>query len=174
MLYTADGNVYMDPDREEKARRILKDIDPLLDLRWMDVLKRYALVCRWADSDKRWEMYRSGEIGECEDIIGWFVEPDDGGNIGNGERLPLDPLTMMDVVVRYLGRMDNSRQPWKDRMRASVAHNAKVTRERRQAIVDETVEAAEYYQKKFFSEPIVGLGDGTRWSVHVPERERGR
>lgn len=168
MIYTADGNVYMDPDREEKARAILKEIDPLLDLVWMDVVKRYALTCRWADSDKRWEAYRSQEIGECFDIIGWFVEPDDQGRIGNGERLPLDPLSMMDVVARYLGQMDNSRQPWRDRMQKSVEHNAKVTRERRQAIIDETVETTEYYRKKFHSEPIVGLGDGTRGSIHVP------
>src|SRR5258708_40365601 len=66
------------------VRARLRGIDSLLDVRscpcavWdakaKDYEGRYALIVRWPSSDSRWEMVRSGEIGEAFDILGWFAE----------------------------------------------------------------------------------------------------
>lgn len=156
-----------DPEREAQARQILKEIDPLLDVRWMDGVKRYALLCRWPENDRRWELVRSGEIGAPEDVLGWFTQG--SGGIQTAEALPVDPLEMMDRIVEWLGKMDNQAQSWKDRMRKTVERNAEVRRKAKQAIIDETMDQAEYYKKLKFSEPTVSLGEGRTESIHQPK-----
>lgn len=155
----------MDSELEAHVRQMLKDIDQHLDVHWMDVIGRYALMIKWADHDKRWEDYRAGLVDNPFDLLGWFVEPDAAGSIHNGYALPQDPLDMMDTVVAFLGKMDNTRDPWRDRMRRSVEGNARLQRERRDAIVNETMDVTEHYRKKFANQPTIHLGDGTQASI---------
>lgn len=140
---------------EQIVRSRLREIDPLLDIRWVPLAMmdaegnkwdgRYALTSQWPQADKRWELFQKGEIGEPFDILGWFVEPDAEGNIHNGTRLPVDPLELMDKVLDFLGRGDNSRHPWKDRMKKAIEHNNRIREQQDKAILEETMGAVEYY-----------------------------
>jgi len=151
-------------DAEIVVRQYLKELDPLLDIEWMDLVGRYALVCQWPEVDKRWALYRDGSIGEPKDILGWFVE-----GIQDASGLPIDPLDMLDRILEWLGKMNNEREDWSTRMKKTVSDNAELRRRRKQAIVDETMDVTEYYQKLHFGEGTVNLGDGSRESIQVPE-----
>ena len=169
---------------EEVVRQQLKEIDPLLDIKWFPMAfideegteweGRYGLICQWAQEDKRWEMYRTGEIGEPFDAIGWFTEPGDDGNMQDGTRLPVDPILLMDRIREWLGKMDQTKdgQDWKSKMRKSVEANIKLRKERQDVIVEETMGEVEYYRKKWANEPIVNLGDGTSESIQHPKKEK--
>lgn len=139
---------------EEIVRAELKQMDPLLDIRWVPNAVpteidgvtfegRYALICTWPQADRRWELYNKGEIGEPFDIFGWFVEPDAEGNIHNGTRLPVDPLELLDVVKRFIAKGDNARNPWRQRMRKAIEHNERHRAKQDAEIVDETVDEIE-------------------------------
>lgn len=159
----ATGAVQPNEDQEVAVRQILKGMDPLLDIKWFPHAVgsegRYALVCRWPQADRRWELHQSGEIGgEPIDILGWFVEPDDHGGLHNGTGVPVEPMLLMDKICEWLGAMDNSRQPWRDRMLKAVEHNRREEKKKAASIVDETMDQTAYYTKKFFGEGIHRVG----------------
>lgn len=157
--------------RMDRVRRALKELDPLLDIRWVPMARwnprqqkmdgRYALICRWPEIDDRWEMFHSGEIGEPFDVIGYYEVSAGSGEMdwfsGNGE--PVDPSIVMDRTLALLASCDNTRQSWKERVRKSAEHNRRLREKRKQEVVDETVQGMKHYRKKIRGEPIVALGE---------------
>lgn len=142
---------YSRPDRneitEEKVRKQLKELDALLDVKWIphvivnprsqQMEGRYALICQWPQIDKRWEMYQKGEISENYDILGWFCE-----DMQDAESVPVDLDSIERKVVELLGKCDNERFPWRGRMKDVVSKNAKVRKERQQEVIDQAEDVA--------------------------------
>lgn len=150
------------------VRMQLKEIDGLLDIGWFPNVSydersetfegRYALVCMWAQSDDRWQMYHSGEIGEPFDILGYFTQASGQGQWADPHAPPVEPDLLMDQVMEHLGRMDQTRETWKERMKKAAAANVKLQKDRHQGIVDEVVDELVYSRKRIKGEPIVNLG----------------
>lgn len=156
------------PEAEERIRSRLKDLDELLDIRWFPIGKtvelpngdiqvdgRYALVCRWPQGDLRWKMFYSGEVQEPFDVMAWFCE-----DLQSADSTPGNIDLMEDQVVEFLGKCDNTRQPWAERMMQSVEHNLKVKRDLRAEILDLAHDEFSYAQKKIAGEsiiPVTGL-----------------
>ena len=126
-------------DVEKRVERMLQDIDRHLHLQWHDLFQRYYIANKWHDQDPRWELHRQGEVGDPYDILGWFTSDLDSAE---------------DRVLEFLGRMDQTRETWKQRMKASIEHNKKVQEDLRKQGVEEMTEALEYNRKRIFSEPV--------------------
>lgn len=134
-------------EAEGRVRALLKSMDSLLDVRWFpaayynakhkDYEGRYGLICTWPQTDKRWEMYHSGEIGEPFDILGWFCE-----DIHDAESIPRDVDSMERLVVELLGKCDNERFPWRQRMAELVGKNAALRKSRQQEMIDRAEDVA--------------------------------
>lgn len=168
-MYIITGRPEQDDRTEQALRKTLKEIDSLLDIRWFayaginpknfETEGRYAIVSRWADADERWSMYQSGEIGEPFDLLG-YLQVDQFGDFdphsGSGTPVPLDQMT--DLIINFLGSFDNTRQSWRDRMKATIVHNKGLRDDIKSAIVDETMDEVEYQRKRMAGEPIVCLG----------------
>lgn len=168
-MYITTSRPEQDEVTQEALRKTLKEIDSLLDIRWFpyaglnpisgELEGRYAVVSRWADADKRWAMYRSGEIGEPFDLLG-YLQVDQFGEFdphsGSGTPVPLDQMT--DLVIQFLGPFDNTRSTWRDRMKAAIVHNKGLQDDIKSAIVEETMDEVEYQRKRLAGEPIVNLG----------------
>ena len=147
MLYNANGTVARSNDRavrasrneetEAKVREQLKSIDSLLDIRYVEWAGRYALVCQWPQVDERWKLYQSGDIGEPFDNLGWFCT-----DIQDPSSLPVDVDSIEQLVLERLASCDNTKTPWKARMRDITDKNAKVRKARQQEIIDRTEEIA--------------------------------
>jgi len=135
------------PDVEQRIRAELQSLDSLLDIRWFpnavynprhrDFEGRYSLICNWPQSDKRWEMVQSGEIGDAFDSLGWFCE-----DIHDPESVPVAPDSIMSKVLELLGKCDNTQHPWRERMKELVEKNAKVRKQRQQEVVDRAEDIA--------------------------------
>lgn len=140
------------PELEAEVRERLKAIDRSLDVRWFETAVwndrrevyegRYGLTVRWPDSDPRWKLYRSGEIGEPFDLLGWFCEdPHDASSV------PVEPTAIWERVRALLGRCDNARESWKRRMARAFEANAeqreRILREANEEIEDRLAE--EFY-----------------------------
>ena len=158
---------------EEEVERRLNDIDRLLGLHWNEALQRYAITCTWHETDPRWEMYRSGEIGAPYDILGWFTEAAGEGDWQEGSSLPVSPLELMDKVVEFLGRMDQTRETWKQRMRKSIEHNAELQRKVRKEYAEEMTETLKDHRKQIMHEPSIrgASFDALGNVVHAGDRE---
>lgn len=166
------GPQQMPAEREDEVRQTLKELDPLLDLKWLPFARvradgsyegRYALTCKWPQNDGRWELYRRGEIGEPYDILGIFeVEEGKDGILwhsdGTKQAMPVSPDMVMDRTLELLAECDSEREDWKERVRRSAEHNRELVRKRREEMVDEAKQGLQYYQKKLRKEPIVGVG----------------
>lgn len=153
------------PEQEEMVRARLKELDRLLDLRYFPGVGnrsgRYGLIVRWADADPRWAAYRSGDIGEPFDCLGWFTQAAGSGDFHEPCDVPVRPDDLLDKVIEFLRAKCDQQGvsgTWKDRMRASMEAN-KAQRERvRQEAADEMFAGLEYGRKKVLGEPIVNLG----------------
>lgn len=142
MIEVVCGRPERSPELEEKVTERLRAIDSLLGVRWMPHAAysprtrtfegRYALTVRWPESDPRWLLYRKGEIGEPFDILGWFSE-----DLHDAHSEAVDVDALESKVLALLGRSDNTREPWKERMKRSIEHN----RRRRQEIKAGALEA---------------------------------
>jgi hypothetical protein len=177
-------HVQAGPQGDEEAMAVvrveLKQLDPLLDVRWFPTVRmcassgqmegRYALVCQWPQADRRWEMHQRGEIGEPFDILGFFEASGDemdwfsGGEgvdlDGSGRRkapFPVDPRDVMAKTLELLGKMDNTRESWKERLKKSAEDNAALIEKRKQAVLDEAMDGFDYYRKKVQGSPIVAV-----------------
>lgn len=142
-------------ETERVLRGVLRGMDELLDVMWHPTIYynrsqmrwegRYALICRWPRADGRWSMVQSGEVPEADafDIIGWLCE-----DMQDPQSLPTSTDGISSRVIELLGRMDNTRYPWKGRMLATIEKNAA----RRQAVKDETLDmthdVASYYYRQ--------------------------
>jgi hypothetical protein len=112
-------------EREKTVREWVKNIDSSLDVRWFEDLANYAVTVDWPLNDPRRELIQKGEIGDAPyDILLWAsVDPHNGDTMA----LPIDE--MESKILEVLATADNSRQPWKDRLK-SIAE-ANVTRRRK-------------------------------------------
>jgi hypothetical protein len=148
--------------QEEEIRRKLKELDSLLDIKWMpyaywnqkgeDYEGRYALICQWPQVDKRWEMIRTGEIGEPFDMLGWFCE-----DVHSADTVPVEPMQMMDLVIELLGKCDNTREGWKSRLQRAMEANRAREKEVMDLAKEEGLDTMKYYQKQIAGESFVGV-----------------
>lgn len=153
----------LDESNEQRVRSRLQQIDALLDLRWMPTAVvntehqkfegRYALLVKWPIIDKRYELIRSGEIGDFPyDILGWFTD-----NIQDANSPAVAPDMLEQRIQQLLASADNERSPWKDRMRATIAKNAAVKAAQRSELEAITHDAASYLRNQIKHLPIVGV-----------------
>jgi len=82
-------------------------------------------------------MFQSGEIGAPFDNLGWFTE-----DIQDPQSLPVSVDSIENLVLERIASCDNTRYPWKDRMKDIIAKNAKVRKSRQQEIIDRTGDIA--------------------------------
>lgn len=148
MLYSPDGSV-LGPsqrpstraerqlDREESLRQKVKDLDALLDIRYIEWAGRYSLVCQWPQIDKRWELYHNGDISEPFDSLGWFCM-----DMQDPSSLPVSLEDVENKVIELLGKCDNTRYPWKGRMAEHITRNRKVREDRKQLAIDQAADVA--------------------------------
>lgn len=156
-IYGPNGSpLYVKPEPnelvEERVRAELKKLDSLLDIRWFptavynkrrDTFEgRYGLIVRWPQTDRRWKLYRKGEIGEPFDLLGWFCE-----DVQDANSVPLDPDAVWRRTRELLAKCDNTRQSWRARMRYAVENNKKVREDRAEQVREAARQAAEiqYY-----------------------------
>lgn len=106
---------------------------------------RYALIVRWAQADARWKMYHNGEIGEPFDVLGWFA-----ADFYDANSAAVSPELLLDEVQRLLARCDNTREPWKVRMRKAAEHNLELRRKQLAELKSDAAELAAdaYYDRK--------------------------
>ena len=140
-------------DTEQRVRDVLRDMDTLLDVMWVPTVfwnkskhrweGRYALICRWPRSDGRWQEVQSGKVPEQDayDIIGWLCE-----DMQDAQSVPQSSEGIANRVVELLGRIDNTRYPWKQRMLATVEKN----RKRNQALKNEALDLAHDVASYFY------------------------
>lgn len=146
MLYGPNGSVVArsgattasrNEETETKVRAQLKSIDSLLDIRYVEWAGRYSLVCQWPQSDSRWELFQKGDIGEPFDSLGWFCT-----DMQDPSSTPVDPDSIEQLVIARLASCDNTRYPWKDRMRDIIAKNANVRKSRRKELAEQAGDVA--------------------------------
>ena len=162
MLYVAYSPPRPNPTVEARVREQLKLHDELLDIRWIDNVYwnekqrsfegRYALICRWPQADKRWEMYQRGEIGDPYDIFGWFCE-----DIHNADSVPVDPESIERKIIELLNSADNNRADLKTRMKQAVEKNAAQRRANREQLSQLALDEVEYNYQKLRKLPIVAV-----------------
>lgn len=145
-LYGPDGSVLdskssiradRQHEREEEVRVKLKQIDELLDIQYVDWAGRYALIVKWPQSDERWKMFQSGEISSPYDNLGWFCE-----DMQDPKSLPVGVDSIENKVLERLASCDNTKTPWKARMRSIAEKNMKARKARQEEIVGRTEEIA--------------------------------
>lgn len=132
---------------EEKVRSVLKGIDELLDIKWIekavfnpkysDIEGRYALVCRWPSGDKRWELVYKQEVAMPYDMIGWFCE-----DIQNPDSVPVAPDSVENKVLELLYQCDGTRFPHLQRMAQITEKNKNVHKNIQEDILNEVSEIA--------------------------------
>lgn len=146
MLYSPDGRVLDSKPNtrairqeglEAEIRERLKSLDSLLDIRYVEWAGRYSLICQWPQMDNRWKMYQSGEIGEPFDSLGWFCE-----DIQDPQSLPVSIESIENKVIELLGKCDNTRYPWRERMSQHVSKNRKVREDRKQIALEQAEDVA--------------------------------
>jgi len=153
-------------ESREKAEAILKQLDPLLGIVWLPFARydekrdewegRYALTCTWPQVDKRWELYRSGDLGEPFDILGMFEE--DGKMLtwhSVGSSPVLDPMSVMDSALEVLGKMDLTRQDWKERVKKNAEHNKALAEKRRKDMIGDVVHGMVEERRRVTHAPLV-------------------
>jgi hypothetical protein len=97
---------------------------------------RYGLMCDWHPNDKR---HADVPLGYRErwDLIGWMCE-----DMQDGNSIPLQPEAIVARARELLGTCDNTRFPWRERMRAHVEHNEQLLAQHQQeadAMVEDAI-----------------------------------
>lgn len=161
-VWTQDMRPEPNEQVEQRVRAQLKAIDPLLDLRWFPnaffnsqhnrMEGRYGLVVRWPQSDLRWPLFHNGDIGEPVDLLGWFAE-----DMQNAESAAVDVDSIENRVLALLASADNERMPWRERMRKSAEHNAKVRQANKDTLADMVHDEASYQFNRVKHNPIVAV-----------------
>ena len=101
---------------------------------------RYALCHRWPQVDPRW-----GELGfdypDSYDILGWFCD-----DMQDASSVPQEPSSIMQKVFELLGKCDNERFPWADRIMKTVEKNKAITARGKEEALDIVTDvAADHY-----------------------------
>lgn len=137
-------------EAEARVREQLKSIDSLLDVRWFPYAVinlqhewegRYALICDWPQSDKRWELFQKGEIEDHCDMLGWFCT-----DLHDAKSFPVGVDSIEQKVIELLGKCDGNRIPHSSRMKQIVEKNAKNRKDKRQPMLDYAEEIASVLQ----------------------------
>ncbi|KKM84154.1 hypothetical protein LCGC14_1302150 [marine sediment metagenome] len=179
LLSTTSQTSRVDETTERLVRAHLKGMDSLLDLLWVPTAVqtpggldgRYAITCTWAQVDKRWKMYHDGEIGEPFDVLGWITEAAAQGDFHVPSSLPVDPASILDKVVEFLGKCDNTRDGgWRGRMEDSMKANQLQREAVRKVSTDEMFEHLEYNRQRIAGGSLVHLGAGKRKNI-IPRKE---
>jgi hypothetical protein len=163
MLYVNYVAPQPDANTEERVRLQLKQLDSLLDIRWIPnavfneryqkLEGRYAIVCRWPSADKRYALIQSGELGDDpHDILGWYTE-----DVHNANSAAVAPDALERRVMELLASADNERTPWKQRMAQTVAKNAAVRQANKNELEAMIVDAAGYEFNRVKGSPIVSV-----------------
>lgn len=141
------------PDMEARVNaKLAADFDPLLHIAWCPTAYwnaekqrlegRYALYHRWRDNDPRWAG-QPPDYPDAHDLMGWFCT-----DMHDASTVAQEPEQMFELVRTLLGKADNTRFPWKERMLKSIDHNRKLREQARAEAVDEAVdEAAHAYYR---------------------------
>lgn len=124
-------------EREAEVREKLKSIDSLLDIQYVEWAGRYALICTWPQSDERWKLYQSGEIGAPYDSLGWFCE-----DMQDPQSLPVSVDSIENLVLERLASCDNTKHHWKNRMSEIIDKNRKIRDQRKQELVERAGDVA--------------------------------
>jgi len=166
--FKTDESAKISDEAEQAVRDMLKALDSLLDLRWFPTVVydherqqfsgRYALICRWADNDPRWPLYRKGDIGDPFDCLGWFTQDAATGEWHTPGGVPVDPMAMEAKLVEFLGKMDLEREPWKKRMKRVHEENLEQRRRAKKDIVDDAMDRMIHFRKRVAGESIVPVG----------------
>lgn len=140
---------------EENLRKVLQEMDGLLDVKWVPIAMwnqvksrwegRYALIVNWPSADKRHGMVQTGEVDPklAHDIVGWFCD-----DMQDPKSVPTSLQGIEDRVIALLGTMDNTRYPWKQRFMSTIEKNKKRHAEIKQEAGDMTADEADYrYQQ---------------------------
>jgi len=184
-LHIKTGRPEPQPEAELVMRAALRDLDPLLDVRWFpasvycrqteSLEGRYAVICTWPQTDRRWSAYHAGEIGEPHDILGWLT--DASGRLADwfepGDAAAADLAALTPRVLEMLGKCDNTRQPWAKRMASVVGGNAARREAVRALAAEEMHDHLAYHGKRMAGEPIVNLGTGESEAFDPRMRRRG-
>lgn len=174
MILNADGIAFEEPtpgpmpELEAKLREVMQRIDTLLDVRWVAHAVwnerarrfegRYALICFWPEIDKRRQWVRDGKHPPHEacDIIGWLCE-----DMQEPGSLPTTEDGIAERVMALIGTMDNTRYPWKERMRKTAEKNVANWQRMKAEARDVAHDAAEYTYRKVKAVPQVTGADFT-------------
>ena len=153
-LVVTHGAPERDVAMELRVNEQLKSWDPLLYIRWCPeavyrqstgkVEGRYALACTLPQNHPIWEEVRQGKMPaeDAFESLGFFCE-----DLDNANSTPKEPEQMMTLIRERLGKCDNERETWKERMLASVEHNERRRQQIKEEAVEEAVDLAqtEYY-----------------------------
>jgi len=167
LIYSGlSGHVAPEPSQEleERIRPILKNLDELLDIKWINPAiynttydraeGRYAITCRWPQADRRWTIEH---YGEPYDILCWACT-----DLSNASSIPLKPEEVENRVLDFLYRCDNTRESWKVRMAQTIENNKRVKRGLKDQVLDHAHDEFGYYHKKIAHEHFVPVHDGTK------------
>ena len=121
--------------QEANLRQWLKSLDSLLDIIYLPWAERYSLICNWPQSDPRWAMFQSGEIGAHYDSLGWLCK-----DPGDASSVPMNLEDCENIVIERLAACDNTRQDWKSRMSSVIKHNKDVKKTRQSEMLERTAE----------------------------------
>jgi hypothetical protein len=142
-------------ETERAVREVLARMDPLLGIMWVPTVfrneragrweGRYALTCAWPRADKRWAQVQSGEVAEQDavDIIGWLCT-----DMQDAQSVPVTGEGVETRVLELLGKMDNTRYPWKQRMLATIEKNVKRHQATKNDALNLTHDVAEHFYRQ--------------------------
>ncbi len=136
---------------EARVNPILQAFDPHFFLSWIptavyserhrDYEGRYAVCQRWVAEDPRWKEVQEGRVpaDEAFDLWCWWTIDKQKADAPP----PESEGEMLNVLLDYIGKADNTRFPWRQRIAATTAHNAKQRELVRAPIVEQAGDEAE-------------------------------
>jgi hypothetical protein len=162
MLWTPYHRPEPSREVEERYRAELKQIDALLDIKWLPIVwwnpkqqsheGRYAVVVYWPGNDPRREMFQKGEVESDYDIL-CFVSKD----IDSAE-VPADPSEVWPRVLQRLANADNTRESWKIRMKRAAEKNLQLREKRKQDFLEGVVhDNASHFRAQNLGNAIVNV-----------------
>ena len=149
--YRGDGiGAPRDEAMEARINAELANLDGLLFVKWFQVPirgsmeGRYGLCCRWPSHDPRLQWVRDGthDPAEAHDLLGWVCD-----DLQNAHTTPRDPEQIKAKAFELLGKCDNVKFPWAQRIRSTAEKNERLTAKRTEEVLDMAHDAAvdQYY-----------------------------
>jgi hypothetical protein len=123
--------------QESELRTLVKSLDSLLDIVYVEWAGRYSLICNWPQGDARWPMFQNGEIGAAYDSLGWMCK-----DMSDPSSVPVSLDDIEQLVIERLASCDNTRRDWKSRMADQISHNRKVRDDRADTMLEQVQDVA--------------------------------